>query len=93
MELPNFKNFKSLYSIPKLSPMMYRKSDVNKEPLNLWQSCHHQVKQENIGSLFIKRKFKQVCQNSSYIPRNSVCNFQRVQTYFFTKIQYFVSFE
>ncbi|GBN05254.1 hypothetical protein AVEN_116385-1 [Araneus ventricosus] len=51
MELPEFKNFKSLYNEGDF-PMVYRKTDVNKEKLQLSLCIHLQVIQEKIDLLY-----------------------------------------
>lgn len=56
MEVDDFKNFESLFT-GKTSPFVSRKVDVNKEPFFISQSVQLQVRQEDLGHLFLKTTF------------------------------------
>jgi hypothetical protein len=56
MELQYFMSFKCLYNASKIS-MLYRKYDVNREPLKLSQCSHLHVEWDNLDSLFLKGVF------------------------------------
>lgn len=59
MELEDFKNFRSLYDVKICGnpPFINRKKDVNKEQVLLSTCVQLQVKQNSMGTLFLKSNF------------------------------------
>ena len=59
MELEDFKNFRSLYDVKTCEnpPFINRKKDVNKEQVLLSTCVQLQVKQNSMGTLFLKSNF------------------------------------
>lgn len=56
MESEDFKKFNELFS-GKNSPFIYRKKNVDKEPVLLSTCVHIQVRKEDIGMLYMKSSF------------------------------------
>lgn len=74
MELEDFKNFRSLYDVKTCEnpPFINRKKDVNKEQVLLSTCVQLQVKQNSMGTLFLKSNFAD--ENRDTLHCQTICN-------------------